>query len=200
MLLRSRLQWGFPCAAALCAALIAWAEWPPGQVLEAKLFKRVGERGSVELVTGDTLAPGNELYMTLKTRRALHVYVLSEDAAGERWVIFPCRNWGRSPRLAADLQHRLPGDDGFWPVRSVTPREHLVVIASARSIDLLDAVFMTGENPEPCAAPVGLEASRLIDDLVEPSGSPFKSLWKVRDREPEAWTSTFDLKGAGSHG
>jgi hypothetical protein len=198
MLLKTHLRWGVPFAAALCAVLVAaWREPKPGQVLQAQLFKQVGEQGSVELLRGDVLAPGDELYMTVEARRALHVYVVSEDAAGVRLIIYPCQNWGRSPQLGADQPHRLPGREGFWPVRSVTLRERLLVIAGVHPIALLDAAFLAAENPEPCLASVSDEANRWIDGLVNPSGGP---LWNFWYQKPETWISTFDLKGVESHG
>lgn len=202
MLLKTLLRWGVPCAAALCAVLLAaWPEPKPDQVLRAQLFKRSGEYRSVELLQGDALVPGDELYMTVTARRALHVYVVSEDAAGERLIIYPCRTWGRSPRLRDGQPYRLPGSEGFWPVRSVTPRERLLVIANSHAIDLLDAAFMAAESPEPCAAPVSGEASRWIDGLVAPQGGfSFGSLWKAWARKPETWISTLELKGIASHG
>lgn len=202
MLLKSRLWWGAPCAAALCAVLAAaWPGPKPEQVLRARLFKRSGEHGAVALLQGGTLAPGDELYMTVEARRALHVYVVSEDAAGERLLIYPCRIWGRSPRLAADQSHRLPGREGFWPVRSVTPRERLLVIASSQPIDPLDALFVAEESPVPCAAPVRGEAGRWIEGLMNPPGGlAFGSLLKAWHRGPETWISTLDLKGSASHG
>ena len=201
MVLKPSLRWGFPCAAALGAVLaIGWIDPRPEPVLRAQLFKQTGKQASIELAPGDRLASGDELYMILEVKPALHVYVVSEDAAGERLVIYPCRTWGRSPRLAAAQPHRLPEQEGFWQVRSVTPRERLLVIASPRPVDFLDEVFMAAENPKPCVAVVGVEASRWIDDLLTPSKGFFEPLRKVWDRKPETWTLTFDLKGTGSHG
>lgn len=202
LLLKTRLWWGVPVVAALIAALVTvWREPESGQVLQVQLFKQVGEHGAVELLAGDSLVPGDELYMTVKPRHALHLYVVSEDAIGERLLIYPCRIWGRSPRLAAHRPYRLPGREWFWPVRSVTLRERLLVIASTRSIDLLDAAFTAAESPEPCAGPVSREASRWIDGLEDPPASfSLGALWKPGDRNPETWISILDLKGAADHG
>lgn len=202
MLLKARFWWGGAVAAALSAVLLAaWRGPEPGEVLQVQFFKQVGEHEAVELLSGDSLVSGDDLYMTVTARDALHLYVVSEDTVGERLIIYPCRTWGQSPRLAANQLFRLPGRELFWPVRSVTPRERLLVIASTRPIDLLNAAFTAAESPEPCAVPVSREASRWIDGLEKPpAGFSLDPLWQPGDRNPETWISTLDLKGAADHG
>lgn len=159
------------------------------QVLQTQLFK--GSRPPVELASGDALAPGDELYMTVSPRRNLYLYVVSENAAGERLVIYPCRNWSPSRPLGEGRLYRLPpplfGRETFWPVGSLTSRERLRVIAGSRSIDFLESAVEAAESSPPCASPVPAEASRRIDRLIEAGGR-------------EVWISTYELKGEASLG
>jgi Domain of unknown function (DUF4384) len=178
-------------AATLCSGLIgascadSTAELP----LQVQLFKRGGS--PVALVSGDDLSPGDELYLKVTAHRALYLYVISEDAAGERRLIFPCRTWSRSRALGAGRLYRLPppllGRETFWPVGSVTSRERLRVIASVRALELLESTVAAAENDPPCAAPITDETSRRIDGLL-------------RRREQEVSISTYELRGTGSHG
>jgi Domain of unknown function (DUF4384) len=157
------------------------------QTLQTRVFRNA--RPPVELAPGDTIAAGDELYMMLSIQRPYYIYVVSEDAASVRRIIFPCSTWRGNRRLEAG-QHRLPppvlGSETFWSVTSVTPREHLLVVASARPIPLLDSTVVA-ESTQPCAAPVTIEASHWIDGLV---GGPHR----------DVWVSSLDLKGIADHG
>ena len=175
----------------LCSGLIGTScvDSPPEPPLQVQLFKRGGS--PVALASGDDLTPGDELYLKVMAHRALYLYVISEDAAGERRVIFPCRTWSRSRALGAGRLYRLPppllGRETFWPVGSVTSRERLRVIASVRSLDLLESTVTAAENDPPCAAPVTDATSREIDELL-------------RRRNQEVSISTYELRGTASHG
>lgn len=176
--------------AALYAALACAACGPaPEGVLQTQLFKNA--RPPVELASGDALIPGDELYLTISPLRDLYLYVVSENAAGERLVIYPCRNWGPSRPLGRGRLYRLPpplfGRETFWPVGSLTSRERLRVIAGSRSIDFLESAVEAAESAPPCASPVPAEASRRLDELI-------------RDGHREMWISTYALKGEAIHG
>ena len=197
MLLKNNSRWVLLCAVAVCIIFLPlmWARSRPEEVLKAQLFKQTREEQSIELRSGDAVAPGDELYMTVEVSRALHVYVISEDANRDRMVIYPCRAWGRSPRLKANERHRLPGSEGFWSVPVVTPRERLLVIASAYPVDLLDSAFVALEFPKPCAAPIGAEAGRWIDSVADSESDSFRLPWKILGRGAELWSSTIELNG-----
>lgn len=177
-------------AALLCLSL-AWACVPPEPepTLQTRLFK--DGRPPVELTQGATIHAGDELYMTVTPQRNLYLYVINEDAAGVRTAIYPCRNWGRSRPLAAGRPHRLPpplfGRQTFWPIQSMTSLERLLVLASTRSLDLLEPAVVASESPEPCASPVTAEANRSIEQLIE-------------GQNREVWISTYELEGTTSPG
>jgi hypothetical protein len=159
----------------------------PDQTLQMRVFRNA--RPPVELIPGDTIAAGDELYMMVSTQRPSHVYVVSEDATSVRQIIFPCSTWRGNRRLEAG-RHRLPapvlGSETFWPVTSVTPRERLLVISSPRPIPVLDSTVVS-ESTQPCAAAVATEVSHWIDGLAD-------------DLHRDVWVSSFNLKGNAGHG
>ncbi|HVT60391.1 MAG TPA: DUF4384 domain-containing protein [Thermoanaerobaculia bacterium] len=203
-------------AAGLLAALAAgWlcAGCAPGPgsapQLEARLWKRA--RPPVELVAGDLVAAGDELYLTVIPRRTLYVYLLNRDARGERQILYPCRGWGRSRPLAGRLRHRLPppllGRETFWPVRAATADEHLLVLACARPAATLDEAVQAAAGTPPCAAPLGSDAGRWLEglSLVDLSASggprgPHASSWRAQPSGEEGWLLDFNLVGAADHG
>lgn len=176
---------------ALCAGVMATScvDSAPEAPIQTWLFKNA--RSPIEVSSGDPLSPGDELYLNVMVQRALYLYVVSEDASGERRVIFPCRTWGRSRPLGAGRLYRLPpsllGRETFWPVGSVTSRERLRVIASVRALEILERSVKTAENDPPCAASVTAATSRHVDELL-----------RVRDQG--VFISTYDLKGTADHG
>lgn len=190
MFMKSPPRQGSSRTAALCIVLFCAAcGSKPERVLQTRLFENA--HPPVELASGDALVPGDELYLTVTPHRDLYLYVVSENTAGERLVIYPCRNWGRSRPFGEGRLYRLPppllGRETFWPVGSVTSRERLRVIAGLHSLDLLESTVEGAESPQPCASPVTAEASRWMDELI-------------RGGSREVWISTYELKGAGSHG
>jgi hypothetical protein len=181
---RSSLRWALPRTAVLCILLACAGCQTQPETLQTRLFKR--GQPPVELFPGATLTTGDELYLTVKTQRPLHVYVVSEDAAGDRRLIYPCSNWKRSQRLGAGL-HRLPPRllerETFWQTGSLTARERLLVIASVRPVDLLDPTRVATASLQPCAAAIAAEASRWLDT------------WTAR-RNRDVWISAYELQGA----
>jgi hypothetical protein len=172
----------------LCAGLIATncGDSAPEPPIQTWLFKNA--RSPIEVSSGDPISPGDELYLHVMVQRALYLYVVSEDASGERRVIFPCRTWGRSRPLGAGrLSPSLLGRETFWPVGSMTSRERLRVIASVRSLELLESSVRTAESDPPCAAPMTAATSRHVDELL-------------RLRDQGVFISTYDLKGTSDHG
>ncbi len=115
--------------------------------IEAALFL-AASGGPQRLHTGDTVRPGDQLFLQLGTTRALHVYVLSEDARGHSTVIFPLEFLDERNPLPPGEAHRLPGSVGgapyFWDVASGGGIESIYVIAAAAPLaDLEAALEMT---------------------------------------------------------
>jgi hypothetical protein len=202
-------------AAAAVAALLAAQlgtgcarRQPPEAELEARVWKR-GEPAT-ELASGASVRAGDELYMTLDiaSRRALYVYVLSEDANRVRQVLFPCRGWDRSRLLARRV--RLPpvllGRETFWPVGTVTAHERLLVLGSARPVTALEEAVAASGAPL-CAAALGDAGARWLDDLrLAGLGSQKgarglqRGSWRAGDSGQKGWILGFDFRGSESHG
>ena len=191
MLLRSRGVPALVRTAVLFAALSGARcfDSAPDASLQTSLFKQA--QPPRELASGDTLAPGDELYLTVMAHRARYLYVVSEDAAGERLLLYPCRTWGPSRPLGAGRRYRLPppvlGRPAFWPVGSVTSRERLRVVASVRPLDPLERAVRSAADAPPCAIPVLAEANRWLDGLIRRHGE-------------DVSISTYELAGRASHG
>lgn len=195
--------------AALSAVLVlsCSGERTSEQMLQVRLFKNA-ER-SIELFSGSAVARGDELYMTVLASRPMYVYIISADSGGDRSIIHPCRNWGRSRPLRAGIVHRLPtpvlGQGASWLVQSVTLRERLTVLSSAHPIDILEAAVIAREGSRPCAVTLDSDESnwvnRLTDELkpvAVPQQEPGNHPWKIADGNQEMWVATFDLRGNAS--
>lgn len=159
----------------------------------------------IGLVSGDTVAAGDQLYLTVRTERPCFVYVVSEDDSGSRWMIHPCRGADGSGRaLTAGRLHRLPlsvlGREAFWPVRSVTPRERLLVLASERPVAALDAAVTGAAGSEPCLARLDGVAGRWIERLAAAPGAMAPSLRPLRaDDGSRVWLTAYALSGVPGH-
>ena len=184
---------------------------PPGPLLEAQLWKRAAP--SIALASGDHLAAGDELFLTVLARRTVHLYVVSEDASGRRQLLYPCRRDGITPPLAAGRPHRLPrpllGRETFWPVREVTPHERLLVLATRRPAAALEDALHAPEGAPPCALALAGEAWRWLDGLSVAAvpvrrqartGEVAGSWVKPGVAGEEVWTLAVDLAGAPDHG
>ncbi len=190
-----------------CLACAREADHSPP--LRVQVWKRA--RPPVELAPGDPVAAGDQLYLTVIPRRAYYVYVVSEDAAGLRQILHPCRGSGRSLPLAAGRQHRLPrpvlGRESFWPVQVATPHERLLVLASARPAPPIEGAVQAAAGAPPCAAVLDGAAGRWLDGLVAisfgcpeaPSSDPRRGAWDADRAGEDGWMLAIDLAGRTDH-
>lgn len=92
-------------------------------------FYRAEPGGDVRLEEGMAVAVGDKLYLRARASSPFYLYVFNEDAEGLSYCLFPTGD--RSVPFEADVEQRLPGDDGHWYVS--TPgggAEYLFVVAS----------------------------------------------------------------------
>jgi hypothetical protein len=124
---------------------------------------RVGGDGDSPLVEGDSVRPGDRIYLTLDTDAPAYVYLINRDQTGESTALFPIEGAQWSNPLPAGSAHRLPGDTDWqydsWEVSSAGGRESFIVVASAKplvqletAIALLEAAgpvdeFTRGQDP-----------------------------------------------------
>lgn len=202
MALKTVVLLGLTGVAAICATVVA-VQRPTRQepTLEADFFRNEGGSGSVKLLVGDRVRPGDELFLKVQASQEFHFYVVSLNSIDEPLMIYPCRTWGTSPGLGPNRWHRLPGTEGYWPVHSVAQQERLLVIASSQPIAHLDAAFRSGTTPEPCAAPISSAARSWIDGMANfPWGSVDGLFQQTGDPDGETWVAALDLRGEVAHG
>jgi hypothetical protein len=125
--------------------------------VEASLFRVDGGRRET-LLPGATIAPGDHLLLELKASKALHVYVVSYDDAGQQYLLFPMdRSDLKNPLQSEELQ-RLPGaSEGkqlVWTVTSSGGREHIVVIASPSRLEKFEKRIADSKLGRPDYAPI----------------------------------------------
>ena len=123
----------------------------PGPLaVEAELFRRRGARAKSALLPGDQLNLGDRLFMRVEGSRAMHLYVLNEDAAGRQYVLFPLPGLELRNPLGARGKHRLPGlatveEEGgrsqveqYWEVTSRGGDETVMVVTSIQPLQDLE--------------------------------------------------------------
>jgi hypothetical protein len=105
---------------------------------DAALF-RDGSAGTKErLSSGDRVRPGDQLFLELSASRDVHVYVFTEDALGNAFLLFPIDGMQPSNPIRAGTRVRLPGirngQELRWDVESAGDEEALFVVASRRPL------------------------------------------------------------------
>jgi hypothetical protein len=121
---------------------------------------RGGEDAREELRGGEVVGPGDRIGLELEAREAVHAYVVSEDARGETFVLFPLGSRGAKNPLAAGVRHRLPGraggEDLDWVVTSAGGSESFLVLAARAPIARIEqaiAALPVAEEGAPIRLP-----------------------------------------------
>jgi len=152
----------------------------PPQV--AAVLVRGGEDTREELKDGDVVGPGDRIALELEAREAVHAYVVSEDAKGETFVLFPLGVRGATNPLAPGIRHRLPGKAGpealDWVVTSAGGQETFLVLAARRPIERVESLISTLPRAEeravrrPLRGGVAESGTRGIGGVVATPGAP----------------------------
>ncbi len=103
--------------------------------VQAAFYKRGDDGRDVPLASGDRVAPGDKLGLSIRTSKPAYVYVANQDEQGDSFLLYPLRasrDSDSSALLPADRAHRLPEDDtgNLWQVTSPGVREHFLVFIS----------------------------------------------------------------------
>jgi serine/threonine-protein kinase len=135
-----------PAAAASVAAAPRATAAPsaPEYQVAARMYRVVDGTPS-PLDPGARLAPGDQLYLDVRTSRPANVYVVNEDERGESYLLFPLPNQSASNPLPAGTDHRLPGivngREVYWQVTSAGGREHFVIFVSPEPLKEFEQTF-----------------------------------------------------------
>lgn len=116
------------------------------------------------------MAPGDRLFLELRSSVPTYVYVINEDDHGESYVLFPLPGQSTSNPLTPDGAQRLPGrvgtEDTDWQVTSSGGREHFLIFASPERLGALETMLAALPRPEAgrsiTSAPVVPETAQLL--------------------------------------
>jgi serine/threonine protein kinase len=106
----------------------------------------------VRLQSGARVAPGDQLFASVRVSVPAYVYIVNEDEQGESYLLFPLPGQSVTNPLPASIVNRLPGTQGgrevFWQVTSAGGREHFLVFASPAKLPVLEQLFAALPRPE----------------------------------------------------
>ena len=134
-----------PAASALVPALAIYD-------VEASFVKHT-DQGTVRLLEGNRVQPGDKLSLETRISRPAWVYVLNEDEHGEHYLLFPQPRFDEQNPISAGESHALPGTIGgrenAWTVTSRGGRERLLVVISPRPVPELESALEQIPKAEP---------------------------------------------------
>ncbi len=138
--------------------------------IEAALFRRSPGGASERLGPDARVAPGDRLFLELRSSVPTYVYVINEDDRGESFVLFPLPGQSLSNPLTPDGARRLPGrvgaEEADWQVTSSGGREHFLIFASPERLGALETMLAALPRPEAgrsiTSAPVVPETAQLL--------------------------------------
>jgi eukaryotic-like serine/threonine-protein kinase len=101
--------------------------------------------------SGERVAPGDGLFIKLRTSIPAYVYIVNEDDKGETYLLFPLPGQALNP-LPAGKTNRIPGtsrgQEFNWQVTSAGGREHFLIFASPERLMAFEQMFTNLPHPE----------------------------------------------------
>ena len=133
--------------------------------VEAAVY-RVDRDRSVRLAVGDSVKPGDRLFVQLRASVPAYVYVVNEDDDGNHYLLFPLTGFAQTNPLPKDGLHRLPGARGneehYWQVTVPGGREHFVIFVSPAPLTAFEKTFAelprASEDTPVFSAPISTNA------------------------------------------
>jgi hypothetical protein len=117
------------------------------------------------LKPGERVAPGDRLFLQVRSSVPAHVYVVNEDEAGQSFLLFPLPGQTPANPLAPGERHRLPGTQNgqryFWRVSSPGGREHFLIFATPERSEAFERMFASLPRPR-LDQPVQMSADQLL--------------------------------------
>jgi len=169
-----RQWWRVAAAVAIVAALGGWAYWnsrrsgaptrsasvtgeaPQNAAAPAATYRidlalyRRRLENDTRLRSGDVVAPGDQVFATLRVSAPTYVYIVNEDDRGESYLLFPLPGQAIGNPIAPGASARIPGMTGKdvnWQITSAGGREHFLVFASAERLEAFEELFATLPRP-----------------------------------------------------
>jgi hypothetical protein len=116
----------------------------------AKFHLMKASKGSV-LRSGDRVAPGDMLFLTIESSKPVYVYVINQDEQGESYLMFPLPGMNVANPLPGGV-NRMPGARGgeefYWQVSSVGGREHFYIFASRYELEQFEDSIKSLPRPK----------------------------------------------------
>jgi hypothetical protein len=146
-------------AAALALAVPLWRAFQGAAltVEKAALWLKT-PAGPKLLADGDTVETGSSVYLEFQAEEEAHVYVINEDARGERHLLFPRPEGELQNPLRGGRLHRLPGPvevrdpggalqygEGSWTATSAGGKEWIFIRASLEPVEEIEGA-LAGER------------------------------------------------------
>jgi eukaryotic-like serine/threonine-protein kinase len=127
---------------------------------------RVGRNGQTRVTAGDSVKPGDRLFMELQSSVPTYVYVVNEDEQGHHYRLFPLNGFAQANPLPAGETHRLPGNRGdvehYWQVTEPGLRDHFVIFVSPTPLTAFEQTFaelpQASEETPVFSVPIGTNA------------------------------------------
>ncbi len=181
-------------AAAMVAAVIAW--WPVAPVPHRTEWLRTTDQGIEILANGATARVGDALALNLSLSSRRHVYVINEDLAGARFLLFPL-NTSTLKNPLAPGSYRLPDAALDWRITSRGGRERFFVLLSAEPIDSehIQAAQQAALDT-PGEGLYAFEPTRGVGGLAPATGEPETEedwLIALKSRHPNLDVRRFEL-------
>jgi serine/threonine protein kinase len=114
-------------------------------------FHVARDTGETPLRTGERLALGDKLFLTVHTSTPAYLYVVNRDEKGESYLNFPLPGQSVKNPLPAGAEHRIPGsrdgEDLYWQVTSLGGREHFFVFASPNRLEEFERLVSVLPQP-----------------------------------------------------
>ena len=124
---------------------------PATYQIGAKFHVMKASKGTT-LKAGDRVAPGDRLFVTVKSSKPVHVYVINEDEHGESYLLFPLPGQNLANPLPGGVTNRLPGIAGgeevFWKVTSIGGKEHFYIFASRTPLEQFEQSLAALPRPK----------------------------------------------------
>jgi hypothetical protein len=115
---------------------------PHGLDVQADLYRK-GALADELLEDGSRVAPGDALYLQLRSEDDLHVYVVNVDGSGQGTLLFPLDSLEMKNPLHGGQEHLLPGAVGGrrlgWQVSQPGGEEAFIVVASRERLSDLES-------------------------------------------------------------